>query len=314
METNETPTTENSTNKTKEYVIIGILAACLLGSLGYNFYQHQESAEKIEYLNIDLKDTENAKILLQQELDNLTSEFEQSKIDLEMKDSMLTKRDAEIFDKQREIQNILNKENVTSDELKQAKRMITALNADIARFKQEIAVLQEKNDSLMAVNDTLTFKQTQLSGELTQQKQRADDTEAKMRSTFSVSNYQIKGLKVKNSGKEVETDKARRIDKLRVSFDIDPNQWAQSGTSEIYIAIYKPDGTLGKFKDSSSGQLETWSSGMVDYSDKVRFNYQQGVKQNISFDWEEYEFPKGIYNINLYQNGLKIGQKSLELK
>lgn len=314
METNETPTTQSPPTKTKEYVIIGILAAGLLGSVGYNFYQHQQSSEKIEYLNIDLKDTENAKILLQQELDNLTSEFEQSKIDVEVKDSILSKRDAEIFDKQREIQNILNKENVTSDELKKAKRMITALNADIARFKQEIAVLQEKNDSLWAANDTLQFKQTQLSGELTQQKQRADDNESKMRSTFSVSNYQLKGLRVKNSGKEVETDKAKRIDKLRVSFDLDPNQWATSGQSEIYIAIYKPDGTLGKFKDSSPGQLETWSSGMVDYSDKLTFNYQQGVKQNISFDWEEYEFPKGTYNVNLYQNGLKIGQKTLELR
>jgi predicted nucleic acid-binding Zn-ribbon protein len=314
METNETPTTQNPPKKTKEYVIIGILAALLLGSVGYNFYQHQQSMEKIEYLNIDLKDTENAKILLQQELDNLTSEFEQTKMDLEVKDSVLSKRDAEIFDKQREIQSILNKENVTSDELKKAKRMITALNADIARFKQEIAILQEKNDSLVSANDTLLYKQTQLSGELTQQKQRADDNEAKMRSTFSVSNYQIKGLKVKNSGKEVETDKAKRIDKIRVSFDVDPNQWAKSGQSEIYIAIYKPDGTLGKFKDSSPGQLETWSSGMVDYSDKVSFNYEQGVKQNISFDWEEYDFPKGTYNINLYQNGLKIGQKSLELR
>lgn len=314
METNETPTTQNPPKKTKEYVIIGVLAALLLGSVGYNFYQHQKSNEKIEYLNIDLKDTENAKILLQQELDNLTAEFEQTKLDMEVKDSVLSKRDAEIFDKQREIQAILNKESVTTDELKQARRMITALNADIARFKQEIAILQEKNDSLVAANDTLLYKQTQLSGELTQQKQKAEETENKMRSTFSVSNYQIKGLKVKNSGKEVETDKAKRIDKIRVSFDIDPNQWAKSGQSEIYIAIYKPDGTLGKFKDSSPGQLETWSSGMVDYSDKVSFHYEQGVKQNISFDWEEYDFPKGTYNINLYQNGLKIGQKSLELR
>src|SRR5690606_16077084 len=144
METNETPTTQSPPTKTKEYVIIGVLAALLLGSLGYNYYQHQQSKEQIEYLNIDLKDTENAKILLQQELDNLTAEFEQSKLDMEMKDSVLSKRDAEIFDKQREIQSILNKESVTSEELKKAKRMITALNADIARFKQEISILKEK--------------------------------------------------------------------------------------------------------------------------------------------------------------------------
>lgn len=312
METNESPKPQPT--KTKEYVIIGILGALLLGSLGYNYHQHSKSTQAIENLNIDLKDTERAKAILQQELDDLTAQFEESKAELNVKDSILAKRDAEIFDKQREIQNILNKSNVTSDELKQAKRLINSLNAEIARFKQEIAQLKEKNDSLVAVTDTLQFKQTQLTGELELQKKRADETEHKLRSTFSVSNYQITGLKVRRSGKEVETDKAKRIDKMRVSFDLDPNPWAESGETVIYIAIYKPDGTLGKFKGASPGQIDTWSSGKVDYSDKVTFNYETGVKQNISFDWEDYEFPKGTYQINLYQNGMKIGQKSLTLR
>ena len=218
METNENYNEEHNdqqkTSKTKEYVIIGILFAALLGSLGYNVYLHNQSADRIETLNIDLKDTESAKVILQQELDDLTAEYERAKVDIEAKDSLLSTRDKEIFSKQKEIQNILSKENVTSAELKKAQRMINSLNTDIAQYKKQISILTEKNDSLIARTDTLQYQQTQLSGELAVQTQRADDTEQKMKSTFSVSNYQITGLKVRNSGKEVETDKAKRIDKL----------------------------------------------------------------------------------------------------
>lgn len=309
---NETPT-KNSGNKG----LIAALGVALLGSLGGNFYQYnqsQKSDKEIAVMTVDLADTESAREVLQAELDRLTADFEQSQTVLNEKDALLTQKDQEIFEKQKQIQSILNKSNVTESELKQAQRMINSLNSDIAQYKVEIAQLKAQNDSLIAVNDTLQISQANLTNELFFEKQRADDTEHKMKSTFSVSNYQIKGLKVRNSGKEVETDKAKRIDKLRVSFDLDPNQHADSGSKEIYIAIYKPDGKLGKFKGASYGELETVSQGIIEYSDKVQFDYAQGSKQNILFDWEDFEFPRGMYKIDLYQNGMKIGQKSIELR
>lgn len=318
METNEPhekqPTPVPNTSKTKEYVIIGILFAALLGSLGYNFYVNNQSQDRIETLNIDLKDTEGAKAILQQELDQLTFEFEEVQDDMSSKDSMISAKDTAIFNKQKEIQAILSKGNVTEAELKKAQRMINSLNSDIVQYKREISVLKAQNDSLVARTDTLQVKQTQLTEKLADQTQKVQETENKMRSTFSVSNYEITGLKVKNSGKEVETDKAKRIDKLRVSFDLDPNEWAESGEKEIYIAIYKPDGNLGKFTGANYGELQTVNKGFIEYSDKLNFDYVRGSKQNISFDWEDFEFPKGIYKIDLYQNGMKIGQKSLTLR
>jgi len=312
--TNTQPENNVPASKKKEYIIIGILSFLLLGSIIYNFYQANQNKAETEILNIGLKDTETAKAQLQAKLDSLSKEFETTRGAMETRDSLLSRRDAEIFDKQREIQNILNKGEISESELKQAKRMIVALNADIARFKQEIVVLKQKNDSLLVANESLNQEKTTISEELSSEKEKAQETEQNIRSTFSVSNYQITGLRVKNNGKEVETDKAKRIDKLRVSFDLDPNEWAETGEKEIFISIYKPDGKLGKFKDSSPGELETWSLGTISYSDKIRFNYNKGTTKNISFDWEDYDFPKGKYRIDLYQNGFKIGQKSLELK
>jgi cell division protein FtsB len=314
MENSNPQPEEQIPAKRKERILIGVLAFLLLGSLAFNLYQAQKSKQQTETFAVDLKDSENAKNQLQGELDSLSEEFEKTRGEISVRDSLLSKRDAEIFDKQKEIQNILNKSQISESELKRAKRMITALNADIGRFKQEINELKQKNDSLWVANENLNREKTSISDELNTEKEKAAETENNIRSTFSVSNYKITGLQVRNSGKEVETDKAKRIDKLRVSFDLDPNEWAETGEKEIYITIFKPDGTLGKFKGADSGELETWSLGTVNYSDKITFNYTKGTRKNISFDWEDYDFPKGNYKIDLYQNGFKIGQKSLELK
>src|SRR5690606_32094835 len=149
----ESPT--NQFGKKKEYIIIAVLSVLLLGSLGYNIYQSWEQESMTELFEIDLKDEANAKILLQGQLDSLTSEFERSKEGIDVRDSLLSTRDAEIFDKQREIQNILNQNEVSEAELKQARRMIAALNADVGRFKQDMKELKQKNDSLLLANETL---------------------------------------------------------------------------------------------------------------------------------------------------------------
>ena len=42
-------------------------------------------------------------------------------------------------------------------------------------------------------------------------------------SKLSLSNFMLRSFKVRNSGKEVETDKASRIDHIKFSFDINDN-------------------------------------------------------------------------------------------
>lgn len=319
QETNLNP--ENNPNlqpeeprKKNNQITIIVLIILLIGSISFNIYQSMNKSATVELINVDLRDERKAKEKLQEQLNILTTEFETSKKDLMIKDSTLSKRDAEIFEKQKEIQNLLNKKELSESELKKAKRMINSLNGEIARFKDEIKLLRAQNDSLVIANTTIVAEKEDITNQLIEEKEKSIEKDKNIRSTFSVSNYKLTGLKVRKSGKEVETDRARRIDKLRVTFDLDPNNYAETGTKEIYIAIYKPDGQLGKFKNASPGEIDTWSLGKVQYSDKVKFHYNKGTKQNITFDWEEYDFPKGTYKIDLYQNGFKIGQKTLDLR
>ncbi|MFA5618954.1 MAG: hypothetical protein WDA08_01465 [Weeksellaceae bacterium] len=306
-----------SVSKTKEYTIIGILALALLGSLGYNLYQNnqkQKNQNEIQVLTTSVEDIGQQKANLEGELNTLNEEYEQIKLNLDEKNELLTQKDEEISAKQKEIQHILNKSNVTQKELDQAKQLIASLNRDISGYKAEIAELRIKNDSLTQENTTLLTQQTVLSDDLSAAVKKNEETESMMRSTFTLSNFEVKSVKTKDSGKEVERDKAKRVDKLKVDFDLNPAANQTPGEANIYISIFKPDGTIGKFQNSNPGTLDTWNLGTVDYSDMVNFTHNGTQSKHISFDWEDYEFQPGEYKFDIYQNGLRIGQKSIVLK
>ena len=59
----------------------------------------------------------------------------------------------------------------------------------------------------------------------------------------------------------------------------------------------------------------TLRSGVkINYSDRVKINYNNMSGSRVSFDWMDYEFPKGDYKIDIYQNGYKVGQNVIRLK
>jgi hypothetical protein len=75
--------------------------------------------------------------------------------------------------------------------------------------------------------------------------------------TLHASNFNIIGLDERNGGKEKETSKAKKVDKLRITFDIDENMITPSGTKELYIIITAPDGKPIAVDDMGSGRFNT---------------------------------------------------------
>ena len=61
-------------------------------------------------------------------------------------------------------------------------------------------------------------------------------------STLHASYFDIVGINEKGKGKESETTKAKKVDKLRISFLLDENRIANSGTKDLFVCITAPDG------------------------------------------------------------------------
>ena len=128
-------------------------------------------------------------------------------------------------------------------------------------------------------------------------------------STLHASNFKITGIQEKNSGKEKETTKAKKVDKIRITFDVDENRVTQSGMKDIYIAITSPDGKPVVVDALGSGKMVTRDNVERMFTKKIQINYNQGQIVPVTVEWSQNsEFQTGNYKIEIYNNGFKIGQ------
>ena len=65
----------------------------------------------------------------------------------------------------------------------------------------------------------------------------------------------------------------------------------------------------------TSGSFDTREDGNKPYTSKVQVQYEQGKRVPVSFDWKnDGKYQTGIYKIEVYHNGYKIGEGTKTLK
>jgi hypothetical protein len=292
----------------------GLLIA-LLGTWAYIIYDKNKTKETIELKDTQLATTTSQKDELRKELDDATSRYDEIKTSTanmtHSKDSVITLRDREIAEKRIKIQQLLSKAGATQAELAQAKDLIKSLNSDIYGYKAQIETLQGEKIVLIQEKEAITKerdvakKETEDAKTVIKEKEDLID----VGSTLHASNFSIIGINEKKSGKEKTTTTAKRVDKLRISFDLDENRITQSGNKSIYICITDPKGTPVIVEALGSGMFKTRDGQDRPFTQQVEVSYIQGQRQTISVDWKQNsDFEKGDYKIEVYNNGFKIGE------
>jgi hypothetical protein len=315
----ETPTTTPPApapdKKNWRNVLTALLLVALLGTWGYIIWDKNNTKQVIQVKDTQLATTTSEKDQLRKELDDATSRYDMIKTQSadmsHSKDSTITQRDKDIAEKRVKIQQLLTKANATAEELAQAKTLIASLNDDIVSYKTQIETLQGEKIVLTQQKETVT-KERDVARQETEEaktviKQKEDVID--IGSTLHASNFSITGINEKKNGKEKTTSTAKRVDKMRISFDIDENRITPTGTQTIYICITDPKGNPVTVEALGSGTFNTRDSGNKFFTQKVEINYVQGQKQTLNVDWKQNSsFETGDYKIEVYHNGFKIGE------
>jgi hypothetical protein len=302
-------------NRSNKNILIGVLAAGLLGTWGYFLWDKNKNNEKLQ-----ITETQSANYMTQR--DSLKMMYDDAEMRLDSITGANNTLQGEKSDLQKqidankaEIKRILNDKNATAADLKRARTMIANLNNQIAGLEQEVARLTGENQELTASNTVLTQEKSDLEQNLqstTTQKEELERT-VDVASTFSASNIQITPVNEKKSGKEKNTTTAKRVDKLVVSFDVE-NRIAKSGPADMYIIVTAPDGKVIADASLNSGTLTTRTEGDKAYTTVVPVEYQQGTRKNLQFPIRQADFQTGDYRIEIYHNGFKIGEGVRSLK
>ena len=128
-------------------------------------------------------------------------------------------------------------------------------------------------------------------------------------SKLAVLNLNVMAVKEKRSGKEVITDKASKVNKLKVSFVIAENEIAQKGERVYYVQIIDSRGNV-----LGNKQTIPMKDITLTYSFKSSIGFDNKtvqVNENIKGD----DFEKGTYFVKLYDTtGNVVSNTTFDLR
>lgn len=298
-------------------ILTGVLVVALLGTWGYIIWDKNKTQETIAQKETVIATTSTQRDELQKELADATMRYDMLKTSNSKKDSAITAQDRDIATKRAEIQRLLSKTNATQAELSRARNMIASLNGDISTYQAQVEILKGEKIILVGEKRALSAERDRVVRNYDSANTviKAKEDIIDVGSTLHASNFSIAGIKERSGGKEKSTSTAKRVDKLRISFDLDENMIAQPGTKEIFVVITAPDGTPVAVEALGSGTFSTREGQEKIYTQKLDVNYVQNKKQTISFDWKQNkDFTTGNYKIEVYNNGFKVGEAYKPLK
>lgn len=220
-------------------------------------------------------------------------------------DSMLVDKNSELSKIKARINELTNKSKMSAEELQEAKVLIASLRKKIDGYEQEIGVLKAKNASLTGQVETLTSDNQTLTEQIDLGK------------ILAASNIQMTPIDLrKNGNKEVETTKAKRVDVLRVKFDIVKNLLDEGGNKEFFIVMRNPDGELLSNPSLGSGSFVNANGSNVNYSVSKTVNLEKGQElKDIVVDWNQAtSYEKGNYQVEIYHKGYQIGNGTVALR
>ncbi len=317
---NEYPSSGGFTNEPQKdnkntYIIILLIA--LIASWIYIFYAKNKTNTIIIEKDAQYSTLDSTKNAVQKEYDDAMTKLNDMTLANAGLDSLVKTKNSELQVLKSKFKSLVGKQNATSKDLAEAKSLVSELNTRINDYVKEIERLQAENQQLTVDKANLTTDKQNLQKNLTNTETAKKDAEGKVDvgSTLHASNFQIIAINETGSGKEKATSRAKRADKFRISFNLDENRIAVTGTKLLYIIAKDPAGKVIKEDALGSGSINTRQDGAIDFTAKIESEYTQGQLKPISFDLRQADkITKGSYSIIVYQNGFKIGEGVAILK
>ena len=281
--------------------LIVILGVAIAGLGGYIIFDKNKTSQYPQQKETSLSAATAEKSEVQTSFDASLSRLDSMAGVNTSLNTQLEEKNAEIAKTKEEIRSILNKQDATKEELTRAKSLIAKLNSKISGLQQEVARLRSDNERL---NNDLTVSNV-AKVEL--------EKKVDVGSTLHASDIVITPVKVKRNGKEKISDRAKKVDKITVSFTV-ANRILQTGSTDVYVVVLGPDGQKVEAEPAAGGSFSAREEGEKEYSAKVPVTLQTAKAQKVSFSFAPAKFVKGNYTIQIYQNGFLIGEGIRPLK
>jgi hypothetical protein len=119
-------------------------------------------------------------------------------------------------------------------------------------------------------------------------------------------------LFMRNNGKQVETDRAKKAEMVKCCFTLGQNSVTDSGDKTLYMRVISPDGSVLPAADPNNRFNFNGVEG--EFSAKREVNYQNQPVDACIFWNGTGEMRTGQYIVEVYESGAKVSEAKFELK
>ena len=262
----------------------------------------------------------------------LEAEKEMQRLDFQAEVDSLMKVHNELKESYGELSlELAEKDSIIQADAVEIKKLLDS-QWDYNRIKKKVAALQDisqryvrQMDSLYTVNRELVAENERIREEfqaerrqntnLTRQKEELTN-KVNQAATMRISNYKAKAVRFKGGGKESDTDRASRTERIRIDFNVAANELIEPGTKLFYVRIADPKRAI--ISKGSGDEYSFKANGeTLQFTEKVRVNYD-GKETAVRAYYtkpDAYELMPGTYFIDVYEeSGKVIGQTTVDLK
>lgn len=202
------------------------------------------------------------------------------------------------------------------DKIRNYEAVLSQKDRDIAQLKEELGIVTAKNEELGQAVSSLEGERQVLSDSVTNYavQNRELNEKVTIASALRAENIAVNSLNAKGKERDGGSYKSRRIDKLKISFNLSPNAIAKQDRKEVFLRILDPDGAVLSDMATGSGAFLYNGREMI-YTAKEGFNYDNSrQKLDILYGRGGVPFKDGKYAVELYSEGFKIGQGDFVVK
>lgn len=206
---------------------------------------------------------------------------------------------------------------------------LIARQADYNKIKKKLDLLRKitqeyvgRIDSLVTANKVLAEENTQIKQEVSRARQENTqlktelDEKMSIASEFKAYDLSAATVRVRADGKEVPTDRSRRVTRINLSFTLSENKIVEPGLKTVYARISRPDGVVMAL---SSDDLYSFvvDGDTLQYTLKKDIDYRNQA-QEIKMHWdrqiEDTHAMSGQYAVMLYMDGREIGRTGFTIR
>ena len=271
-------------------------------------------------------------ISLKSDLSTLENEKEMQRADFQAEVDSLIKIHNELKENYGELSvQLAEKDSIIQADAQEIKRLLDS-QWDYNRIKRKVSELQvisqnyvRQLDSLYVVNQELVAENERIREQVqeermqnrTLQRQRDELTQmVTQAAVLRIYNLTADAVRFKGGSQETETDKARRTERIRISFTIGQNDLVEAGPKDFYVRIADPSKNI-IVKGMGDEYAFMYNGELLQYTEKIHVTYENREKDVRAYYIKPSgkDMAPGYYFIDIYDsNDNLIGQTSLTLK